>query len=441
MGGGKCKFIEKVMRCGILFISLPTGELCRKFNLKQINFLIYMMKRFLMTVVAVLMLGSVAFAQQSKSDEKVEFRPHWGWRLHGGASYTLGEASFERLISPAAQLSATYNFHHAMGVRVGLGGWQGKGTVVVTDEIYSFNFLQLNADYVLDLANLFGGFKHDRIWTPYIFAGIGGAYGFDNKQAGKYVEEYSSILANYWEKAPFFLVRAGAGIDFWLTEKFALGIEANANGFGDKFNSKAAVGGFNPDFHFNAFIGATVRFGGNTAPSKAYAAKVEAEEAARAAAEAAAKAEAERLAAEKAAAEKAAAEAAAKAEAERLAAEKAAAEKAAERARVCAGNTTNVFFTIGSDVVRKSELPKLNKLAEFLLANPDYSVQLVGYSDKLTGSAKVNLQVSKRRVESVQKIMSKLGVPADRISSRYVGDTEQPFAQNDLNRVIICTVL
>ena len=364
------------------------------------------------------MLGSVAFAQQSKSDEKVEFRPHWGWRLHGGASYTLGEASFERLISPAAQLSATYNFHHAMGVRVGLGGWQGKGTVVVTDEIYSFNFLQLNADYVLDLANLFGGFKHDRIWTPYIFAGIGGAYGFDNKQAGKYVEEYSSILANYWEKAPFFLVRAGAGIDFWLTEKFALGIEANANGFGDKFNSKAAVGGFNPDFHFNAFIGATVRFGGNTAPSKAYAAKVEAEEAARAAAEAAAKAEAERLAAEKAAAE-----------------------KAAERAKVCAGNTTNVFFTIGSDVVRKSELSKLNKLAEFLLANPDYSVQLVGYSDKLTGSAKVNLQVSKRRVESVQKIMSKLGVPADRISSRYVGDTEQPFAQNDLNRVIICTVL
>ena len=53
----------------------------------------------------------------------------------------------------------------------------------------------------------------------------------------------------------------------------------------------------------------------------------------------------------------------------------------------------------------------------------------------------MNLQVSKRRVESVQKIMSKLGVPADRISSSYVGDTEQPFAQNDLNRVIICTVL
>ena len=399
-----------------------------------------MMKRFFMTVVALLMIGSVAFAQQSKSDETVEFRPHWGWKLHGGASYTVGEAQFDRLISPAAQLSATYNFHHAMGVRVGLGGWQGKGMVVVTDEIYNFNFLQLNADYVLDLANLFGGFKHDRIWTPYVFAGIGGAYGFDNAQASKYLADYPTILAGYWEKNPFFVVRAGAGIDFWITDKFSLGIEANANGYGDKFNSKLAVDGFNPDFQFNAFLGASFRFGGNTAPSKAYAAKVEAEEAARAAAEAAAKAEAERLAAEKAAAEKAAAEAAAKAEAERLAAEKAAAEAAAARAKICAENSTDLFFSIGSAKIRKSEEGKIAKLVEFLIANPDYSVDLVGYADKKTGSAKVNMQVSKLRVEAVAKKMISLGAPADRISTSYVGDTEQPFSENDLNRAIICTV-
>ena len=248
------------------------------------------MTKYLTTILAVLLSfsGVASAQQQSKSDETVEFRPHWGWRLHGGASYTMGEAEFSRLISPAAQLSATYNFHHAMGVRFGLSGWQGKGTVVVTDEMYQFNFLQLNADYVLDLANLFGGFKHDRIWTPYIFAGIGGAYGFDNKDAGQYVAEYSGVLSKYWECAPFFVVRAGAGMDFWLTKKFALGIEANANGYGDKFNSKGAIEGFNPDFQFNAYLGMKFRFGGNTAPSKAYAAKVEAEEAARAAAEAAA---------------------------------------------------------------------------------------------------------------------------------------------------------
>lgn len=400
-----------------------------------------MMKRLTMTVVALLMLCGVASAQQSKSDETLEFRPHWGLKVQGGASYTMGEADFGKLISPAPQLSATYDFHHAMGIRFGLSGWQGKGSVVVTDEIYKFNFLQLNADYVLNLANLFGGFKHDRIWAPYVFAGIGGAYAFNNGEAGRYIPEYKTVLSKYWSMTPLFVVRAGLGVDFWVAKNVALGLEANTNAYGDKFNSKGAVKGFNPDFQFNALLGVKIRFGGNTAPSKAYAAKVEAEAAA----------EAARIAAEKAEAERLAAEAAAKAEAERLAAEKAAAEKAeaerlaaekaaADRARICAEQSTDIFFTIGSYVVRKSEEAKLAKLIEFLNTNPDYSVELVGYADKGTGTATRNMYMSKVRVEVVLKKMLEMGVPAERISYSHVGDTIQPFAENDKNRVIVCTV-
>jgi DNA invertase Pin-like site-specific DNA recombinase len=66
----------------------------------------------------------------------------------------MGEASFKDMLSPAAQLSATYNFHHAMGVRIGLGGWQGKGCVVVEEGIYRYNFVQLNADYVFDIRKM-----------------------------------------------------------------------------------------------------------------------------------------------------------------------------------------------------------------------------------------------------------------------------------------------
>ena len=83
------------------------------------------MKRLTMIAVALLAVCSVASAQQSKSDESLEFRPHWSLKVQGGVAHTIGEASFAELISPAAQLSATYNFHHAMGVRVGLSGWQG----------------------------------------------------------------------------------------------------------------------------------------------------------------------------------------------------------------------------------------------------------------------------------------------------------------------------
>ena len=389
-----------------------------------------MMKQIILCLVALLTMSGVASAQQqSKSDEKVEFRPNWSLKLQGGAAYTMGEDTFADLLSPAAQLMASYNFHHAMGIRFGFSGWQGKGSVVITDETYKFNFAQFNLDYVLDLANLFGGFKHDRIWTPYVFAGIGGAYAFKNG-ASAYYPEYELVLSKYWEKAPFFVVRAGLGADFWVAKNFALGLELNANGYGDKFNSKGAEGKFNPDIQFNGLFGLKFRFGGNTAPSKAYAAKVEAEEAARLAEEAAAKAEAERLAAEKAAAEKAAAEAA------RLAAEKAAAERAAKAAE----NSDNVFFTINSTFIRKAEGAKLEKLAEWMKANPDFNVALVGYADKETGSAAGNMKLSENRANVVKARLVKLGVAAERISTAFKGDTVQPFAENNKNRCVICTL-
>ena len=400
------------------------------------------MKQFLMSVAALLVMSMAASAQQSKSDEKVEFRPNWSLKVQGGASYTLGEAKFAELLSPAAQLTAAYNFHHAMGVRFGFSGWEGKGTVVVTDEIYKFNAIQFGVDYMLDLANLFGGFKHDRIWSPYVFAGIGGAYGFNNNQAGSYLPEYKTVLSKYWSMTPLFVVRAGAGADFWVAKNLSLGLEFLANAYGDKFNSKGADGKFNPDMHLNALLGINYRFGGNTRESKAYIAAMEAaaaEAAAKAALEKAEaerlareKAEAERIAREKAEAERLAAEAAAKAEAERLAAE--------ERARICAEQSNNIFFTIGSFTVRKSEEAKLQKLINFLNTNPDYSVELVGYSDKATGTASRNMYLSKVRVEVVKKKMIQMGVPAERISTSHVGDTVQPFAENDKNRVIICTV-
>jgi outer membrane protein OmpA-like peptidoglycan-associated protein len=402
-----------------------------------------MMKQFFMTVVALLVLGGVASAQQqSKSDETVEFRPHWGVKVQGGGAYTLGESSFADLLSPAAQVSATYNFHPFMGVRFGLSGWQGKGNLVVVDETYKFRFAQLHADFVLDLANLIGGFKHDRVWTPYVFAGLAGAYGFDNYAVGEYIPDYKAALGGYWNTRPFFAVRAGAGMDFWVAKNVALGLEVNADGYGEAFNSKLSTPKANPDYNFHALLGVKVRFGGNTRPSKAYADKVAAEEAA-AAAEAARlaaeKAEAERLAAEKAEAERIARE---KAEAERLAAEKAAAEAAAaaQRAALAAEHSDNIFFTIGSFYIRKVEDAKLVKLAEFMKEHTDFNVAIVGYADKATGSPAVNMAISKKRADVVVKRLVALGVEEGRISVDCKGDTEQPFEKNDMNRVIICTL-
>jgi outer membrane protein OmpA-like peptidoglycan-associated protein len=392
------------------------------------------MKRLTMIAASLLLLGGVASAQQSKTDETLEFRPHWSLNVQGGVAHTRGESEFSTLLSPAAQLSATYRFHHAMGVRFGFGGWQGKGAALLPEgyQGYAYQFAQLNADYILDLAGVFGGFNHKRVVSPYILAGVGAGYGFNNEQAAPYKDQ----LEYYWDSKIFAPVgRAGLGIDFRLGECVSLGIEGNTNILSDKFNSKKAE---NVDWQFNVLAGLSFRFGKNTRPSVAYAEKVAAEAAAAAAAEAAARAEAERLAAEKAAAEKAAAEKAAreKAEAERLAAEKAAAERAAKAAE----NSDNVFFTIGSTYIRKAEDAKLVKLAEWMKANPDFNVSLVGYADRETGTPKGNEKLSAARAKVVKDRLVKLGVEESRIMTAYKGDTVQPFAENAKNRVVMCTL-
>ena len=387
-----------------------------------------------MIAASLLLLGGVASAQQSKTDETLEFRPHWSLNVQGGVAHTRGESEFSTLLSPAAQLSATYRFHHAPGVRFGFGGWQGKGAALLPEgyQGYAYQFAQLNADYILDLAGVFGGFNHKRVVSPYLLAGVGAGYGFNNKQAAAYKDQ----LEYYWENKLFAPVgRAGLGLDFRLGECVSLGLEGNANILTDKFNSKKAE---NVDWQFNVLAGLSFRFGKNTRPSKAYAEKVAAEEAAAAAAAAAAKAEAERLAAEKAAAEKAAAEKAARerAEAERLAAERAAAERAAKAAE----NSDNVFFTIGSTYIRKAEDAKLVKLADWMKANPDFNVSLVGYADKETGTPKGNEKLSAARAKVVKDRLVKLGVEESRIMTAYKGDTVQPFAENAKNRVVMCTL-
>ncbi len=392
-----------------------------------------MMKRLTMIAASLLLLGGVASAQQSKSDETLEFRPHWSLGVQGGAAHTRGEQSFGDLISPAAQLSATYNFHHAMGVRFGLGGWQGKGGALLPDGYkgYAFQFGQLSADYVLDLANLFGGFRHDRVVNPYLFAGVGAMYGFNNDQAGA----YKDVLEYYWDGGKFFVPgRAGLGVDFRLGKAVTLGLEGNTFILSDRFNSKRAD---NVDWQFNLLAGLKFAIGGNTRPSKAYADKLAAEEAAK-------RAEAERLAAERLAAEKAAKEAAERAAAEKLAAEKAAREAAeraaAERAAKAAENSDNVFFTIGSYVIRKAEDAKIVTLAEWMKANPDFNVALVGYADKETGTAKGNMKLSENRVNAVKARLVKLGIAESRLSTAFYGDTVQPFAVNEQNRVVTCTL-
>ncbi|MBQ6762254.1 MAG: OmpA family protein [Bacteroidales bacterium] len=389
------------------------------------------MKKSLTLILAVALGAQVAFAQQSTTDPSVEFNPHWYGQIQGGAGYTIGETAFKDLISPAGALSLGYQFNPVLGARFNVAGYQGKGAVVAPLEVYKFNYVQGAFDLTVNLAQLLG-YKHDRVFNPFVFVGGGAAYGFKNGANNVTKTNPKEYFALLWEKSLITPVaRLGLGADFRLSDAVALTLEVNDNILSDKFNSKK-VG--HPDFQFNALAGLKINFGKTTRPCAKYFAELAAAEAAAAALKAQQEAErAAKLAAEKAAAEKAAAE---KAAAEKAAADAAAAERLAAEMR-----QVNTFFVINSAVISDEEAAKLVRYIDWLKANPDVNVAIAGHADKGTGNARINQRLSEERAAAVKAFLLERGIAESRIVSVVAnGDRVQPFAENDLNRVVISTI-
>ena len=391
-----------------------------------------------------LLLSAVLFplslsAQQSKTDESIEFRPHWYEEGLAGVSYTVGETSFQDLLSFSATVSVGYQFTPVFGLRFGTDVEKGKGNVTNPKEIYQFKVNSMNLDGMLDLSSLFRGYNHRRLFSPYLLAG--GAVLVGRKNGANDVSGIvpSQFFTYLWDGTKVFGAgRAGMGLGVRLNDEFTLSVEVAGNVTTDHFNSKKAG---NPDFLFTGQVGTKISIGGK--PYRTSSAWLASQEAAKEAAEAARIAQEE--AARRARLEAEARERAAREEAERLAAERRAAEEAAraaaaEHAAIAAAHGFNTFFALDSSVISKQEKAKLLETAEWLKANPEFNVIIVGYADRMTGRPKHNLGLSERRVKAVLKVLVEAGVPASRIATDFKGDTVQPFAENVKNRVVIGTL-
>lgn len=218
------------------------------------------MKKIFIYVIALILLPSIAFAQEReiKEEGKTVFKRHAYLQLQGGAAYTLGEAELMDLISPAAALNLGYKFSPVFGMRLGASGWQGKGGWVAPAQVYGYQFVQGNLDLVFDLRSMFGGFNPDRVFNPYLFAGGAYAYGFENDEANA-LDLGSYDLEYLWQDSKGFPGgRFGLGFDFKLSDAVSFMIEGNASVLSDHFNSKRAD---NPDWQFNALAGFKINLG------------------------------------------------------------------------------------------------------------------------------------------------------------------------------------
>ena len=289
------------------------------------------------------------------------------------------------------------------GLRGGFSGWQGKGCWVNPRQEYKFNYAQLNAEATFDIANCLGGFNHKRFFNPYLFAGIGVNIAFNNDDAVA-LNEAGNKLQYLWDDTKAFVAgRLGVGMDLRICDAVAFNLEGNANALSDHFNSKKAG---NADWQFNILAGVSIRFG------KGYTKK-----------------------AQKTAPASVAPRNVPKEEPKEETKPVVVPEKKTEKLQPV---QTNVFFKINSTVIRLEEARKVDELAAYLQKHPALKVTLTGYADAQTGNPRINKTLSAKRAQAVADALTAKGIAATRITVDSKGDTVQPFATPEENRVTIC---
>ena len=382
-----------------------------------------------MKIKNILLSGVVAMgcisASAQEADKTVNvFNPHWYVQAQIGGQYTLGEVGFGKLLSPNAQLGVGYNFNKVVGARFSLNAWQSKaGQKVISDGAtttykWKWNYIAPMVDATFNLTNLFCEYNPNRLVEVGVFGGIGANIAWGNDEAkdakeailatpgSKNLEGYDKTampLENLWTGSKTrFVARVGANVDFRVSDRVKLGVELSANTLSDKYNSKKAG---NPDWYFNALVGAKIALG-QTHSTKVIPAPKPVEKII------------ERII------EKPAPAPVPKTETKQEAVD--------ENFR------RDIFFPIGNSNIAKSQTTKIAEIVTFMKENPDAKITLTGYADKGTGSAAFNDKIAARRAQTVYNTLAAKGVAKSRMIKKSMGSRVQPFEENDMNRVTIC---
>ncbi|MDE5980901.1 MAG: OmpA family protein [Bacteroidaceae bacterium] len=339
--------------------------------------------------VALMGMAMIGSAKAQKAEYTYKSFPHGFIGVQGGGQTTFTNYDNLKLITPTASIYGGYWFTPVVGGRLHLNGVWNQGGVKDVAK-YDYKYLTTNLDLMLNLVTMFGKKDYYPV-NVYLLGGIGLNTAWDNGDARK----LSSSLNGAWDGTKLsHNARVGAQLDVNLCRNLSLNLEVAANSLRDRYNSKIGTG---DDWELTAQLGLTVKFG-----HKKQKKEVEPE---------------------------------------------------VWETRI---DTTwyddveyvdvtrdrnirkDIFFVIDSDSVRGSFDAQLDAVAEFLKGVKNGAITIVGYADVQTGTPKYNMALSEKRALATKKALLDRGVDASMIKSvSWKGDTEQPFAENDQNRVCI----
>ena len=354
--------------------------------------------------------------------DSVAFLPHWYVQPQVGVGYHSGEAKFSKLLSPTAALSVGRQFSPAFGLRLGASGWQARNWQTHPVAEYKWNYVQANLDATLSLTNLIWGWNPDRKWNVYGLAGVGLNIAFKNDDANRLAATNESAgipaLANggfekLWDGTKLFPAgRLGAGVEYALSERIALGLEYNANVLPDKWNSKKGKSD-NLDWQQNLLVGVKIALG----PTRKHIRIEEPQPVVEKKPEPVVEKKPEPVVEKK----------------PEPVIEKKPEPVVEQKPEL---KEVKVYFGFSSSRIQPSEKSKIDEIAEYMKANPDKKITVTGWASR-TGKWQYNLKLSRWRANAVKKALVARGIDGKRIKAEGKGERGKGNNKDDRAAVAV----
>ena len=319
--------------------------------------------------------------------------------LQGGGQTTLTDYNNWKLTTPTASFSIGSFFTPVVGTRLHFNGIWNKGGYrdEAEDFKYKYKYLTSDVDMLINLSTLIGR-KNYYPLNVFLIGGIGLNYAWDNGEA---FARNDKLTIAYGNRCFSHNARVGLGLEWNVSKHVGINLEVDANNLKDRYNSKMSEKG---DWQLVAQLGVAYKF----SAKKGTRSKVQ----------------------EAKGREQVTAEVWETRQDTIWYDDVVEASKPMETSK-----TWTVFYDLGqSDFEANSQL---QTIGAFLKEWHDCKVEVKSYADKRTGNPQKNMELSKQRCEKAVKALVDAGVPASSINSSYYGDTIQPFAENDKNRVTI----
>ncbi len=358
-----------------------------------------------------LVCSTNVFAQSNAADAEAQELgykpyPHGFVQIQGGVNSTFTNVPVLDLISPTASIGVGGYFHPAVGARIHFNAWESKGGFRSIPDTYKFNYVNTNADLLLNLTNIFSK-KNDHFFNLILVGGVDLNYAWGNDDMDAILATKTPLenTSNAWgegkkrEHPLSHNLRVGLLADFNLAKHWNLGVEVDLNSLDDRFNSKYNN---SDDWMITTQLSLTYKFGfKKTAKKVVTPAPVIVREP----------------------------EPTPVVEKKEEVVKPVVVEK-----KETPLNETLYYVIRGSEI---EDTQAIENIAAWAKEYKDKKIIVSAYADKGTGNPKINMEYAQKRADTIVKALKDKGVPASQIEAKAYGDTVQPFADNDKNRCVI----